>query len=159
MKRKFTINYDDMRRVWWTVRSVDLQSSVHSDHTDKLQGEGCSFQFSLTSCFGSMAFPIKFCRLWTRALASIQWNCQTQRFNQALETGLLLVCSRDPLSWAKNVAWVKFLISTFFPLLCYMIGPLADRIAAPERQRIWLSTAICSSYWMSLMLDCISSHH
>lgn len=37
-----------------------------------------------------------------------QTNGQTERFNQELETGLRLLCARDPASWAKNMVWVEY---------------------------------------------------
>lgn len=37
-----------------------------------------------------------------------QSNCQSKRLNQELETGLHLLCSRDPGIWARNVVWAEY---------------------------------------------------
>lgn len=38
----------------------------------------------------------------------LQTNSQTEHLNQELETGLCLLCSRDPTLWVKNVVWVEY---------------------------------------------------
>lgn len=37
-----------------------------------------------------------------------QSNGQSERLNQELETGLCLLCPRDPGTWARNVVWVEY---------------------------------------------------
>lgn len=55
----------------------------------------------------------EFCRL-LRISVSLssgfhpQTNGQTERLNEELETGLRLLCSRDPTSWSQNVVWVEY---------------------------------------------------
>uniref|UniRef100_A0A3B3DGY8 Gypsy retrotransposon integrase-like protein 1 n=1 Tax=Oryzias melastigma TaxID=30732 RepID=A0A3B3DGY8_ORYME len=58
-------------------------------------------------------FWAEFCRLLgvTVSLSSgfhPQSNGQSERLNQQLETGLRILCSRDPSSWAQNVVWVEY---------------------------------------------------
>ncbi|KAK2905603.1 hypothetical protein Q8A73_009546 [Channa argus] len=41
-----------------------------------------------------------------------QSNGQTERPNQDLETGLRVLCSREPSSWSRNLTWVEYAHNT-----------------------------------------------
>uniref|UniRef100_A0AAQ6IR55 Gypsy retrotransposon integrase-like protein 1 n=1 Tax=Anabas testudineus TaxID=64144 RepID=A0AAQ6IR55_ANATE len=58
-------------------------------------------------------FWTEFCRLLGISVSLSsgfhpQSNGQTERLNQELETGLRLLCSREPTTWSTKVVWVEY---------------------------------------------------
>uniref|UniRef100_A0A3B3H730 Gypsy retrotransposon integrase-like protein 1 n=1 Tax=Oryzias latipes TaxID=8090 RepID=A0A3B3H730_ORYLA len=62
-------------------------------------------------------FWAEFCRLLGVSVSLSsgfhpQSNGQSERLNQQLETGLRLLCSREPASWSRNLVWVEYAHNT-----------------------------------------------
>lgn len=100
--------------------SAKEMASLMAQHVFRIHG----FPRDIVSDRGpqfTAKFWAEFCKLLgvTVSLSSgfhPQSNGQTERMNQQLESGLRMLCSRDPSSWADNVVWVEYahnsLIST-----------------------------------------------